>query len=818
MAGPEMQPGTIITGGDMPPWEQYRPKVPTGTVVTGGDMPPWEMNRPKVPTGTVVTGGDMPPWEQYRRMEVESDVADITETELAKPRIKYTAPETEDSWLNWVGRVGRSATFGISDLITARVVQAQMKDEVPDLTYAESLAAVREGFRDDPSLSADIVGALVPGMAIGKGITRAWDAATKAGMVNGALRFVAKNPKTGRVMQAMGAGAAGGMVEEFVRTGVDETIGVAAAEGFDAGRVVNAALTGALLGGIVGSGVQLLARGAGPVPGAVDIVQRIGAGFNLGPQAAQQAGTRLYIAMREGGETAEETMVRLTQAADVFKREYGYAPSMSDLMAPEKVAEVAEVARYYSNLDVQAKKLAGQGLDRALASVRRAVDSGRPLKSTEEIEAGAEDFFTAVAARHGKTPVEVSDEVIAQLEPVAGWVKGQTMNPGGQAVARVLEAKAQIDTVRQKVGNLRNARNTADVKTEVTALKDQITYLLSDPAGVPAARAEVEALGGGEESLAALKNLYAQLRTQADNMKARDSARVAQQKLDAARSTYDAMNRALDDYRANGLKISLSDANAMRALASKWAYRATDLAQQQQALAVRDAMSGVGVKEVPIYGQAVRTFRDAMIRSDAQATGEAAATGSIDLRDLAVRLNKARLTNRPRAKGTGVGALREGVREGAVRQVSNDLTGTVGEALSTARRVAGSQRVQEGLRAAAPDDADRLIGASQRLDQAGERAAAMARPTSPSITSEELANMRELATGGFFQNMGGAGSAAFVARLMQNTRMSRGAAKKTLEMLGDPDQFEQAVRYMQSKGADVGAFFGAMVAATAGGE
>ena len=741
------------------------------------------------------------------------DVANTTEREL-NDRIQFTPPDSGTT-VGWVNRASRAATFGLSDTITAFAVQHQMKDEVPDLSYAEALSAVRDGFKADQSLTAEIVGSLVPGVAVGRGLTKAWDAATRAGLTQGALRFVANNPKSGRVIAAMGAGAAGGMVEEFVRTSVDETVGIAAAEDFDGGRIMTASLTGAVLGGVVGAGIQLLARGAGPVPGAVDIVQRFGAAFNVGPQQAQTAGTRIWNAMRLPDETAEQTMARVAQDAQIFQTENGYAPAMADLMAPEKVAEVADLVRYYSGLDTLSAKYADDGLERAMSSFRRAIDSGDRLKSTEQIESQAEDMFTEMARRYGSTPVAVSDDVMDQLAPVAGWVKGQNMNAGGKAIARVLDAKANIDVVRQRTGNLRNARNVADARAEMGALGDEIAFLQGDPAGVGAARDEVADLAGGDGALGAMKNLYAQLRAQTDNMKASDGAVVAQQKLDRMQASLGTMETALDDYRA-GLTISLSDANSLRAAASKWTFKATDLAQQEQARAVRDAMSGVGVTEVPRYGQMVRLFRDGMTRSDAQQTGIDAAKGTIDLRDLGTRLRKARLTNRPRSQGTAVDALRRGVREGAVRQISNEAQGTTAQALSTSRRLTDSPRVQQGLDMAAPRDSRRITDGARRANESADQMGAMARPASPSITSEELAQMRELATGAVFGNLGGAGRAALVSRVLQGTRMSRGAARKTIDMLGDPQQFDQAVRYMESKGADVGAFFGAMVAATAG--
>ncbi len=122
MADPQIEPGTIITGGEAPPW-----------ATAGTSSSP--AGAPSPPAGQVFSGGDMPPWQQARDNALEADAAGFTEAELSRPRIKYEAPKTEDSWLNWGGRIVRSASFGLPDLLSARIIQNKMRDEIPDLTY-----------------------------------------------------------------------------------------------------------------------------------------------------------------------------------------------------------------------------------------------------------------------------------------------------------------------------------------------------------------------------------------------------------------------------------------------------------------------------------------------------------------------------------------------------------------------------------------------------------------------------------------------------------------------------------------------------------
>ena len=71
---------------------------------------------------------------QRRDNALEADVAGFTETELSRPRIRYEAPKTEDSWLNWGARAVRSASFGLPDLLSARIIQEQMRDRSEEHT------------------------------------------------------------------------------------------------------------------------------------------------------------------------------------------------------------------------------------------------------------------------------------------------------------------------------------------------------------------------------------------------------------------------------------------------------------------------------------------------------------------------------------------------------------------------------------------------------------------------------------------------------------------------------------------------------------
>lgn len=758
--------------------------------------------------------------DQQRREGVAKDVADMVDAGLEGASIDTSsAVLPSDTVGGWLQRAARSATFGAGDLISAKILQAKLSEEIPDITFAETLGAIRDAFEDDTSETAELAGFVVPGAAVGKGVNVAFQAAGRAGLAKGALRWAARQPALSRIVGAAGQGVAAGAVEEGVRTSVDESIGTIAGDTFDPDRVIDATITGALVGGVVGGGLQTAARGAGPVPGVLDVWDRvIKQGLGLGETQSRQAALRIFNAAKIGNEAPEETAKRLQDSAMAFARDKGRAPAMSDIMAPEDVRDVADIARFFSGLDRTNTRLAGESVDRAVESFNTALRSGLPLKAGEQLDSQVEDLFAAVSRKFGQTPVAVSDEVIDALEPSQAWIAKQSVhNPGAREIERVMTARRNIEAVRRRVGNLRNARNAAVTQSEVAKLDDEINTLLSNPSTEGAARSEVASLGGGDDALGALRNLRNMLAVKVRRMQASGGVARAEQALGDLEPTLAGMERALDDFRANGLKISLKDANHMRAAASRFASRSQDLAEQDTARAVRDIIAPVGTDEVPLYGRVVRLFRDAKTRIAAQGAGEAAARGTIDLGDLKTRVEKGRLPSRQgRSAGTAKTAQDRGVREGAVATLRNEATGTKGGAVGAAQRVTDSPRVRAGLETAAPDDAGRIKRSAQDVSDTAERARAQAAPASPTTTAEEIAQLRDIALGGALGNLGGAGRAAFIARRIQGARLSEGAARKTLEMLGDPNQFDQALAFMQSRGVDVGAFTEALAAFIAG--
>src|SRR5690606_5138991 len=118
---------------------------------------------------------------------------------------------------------------------------------------------------------------------------------------------------------------------------------------------------------------------------------------------------------------------------------------------------------------------------------------------------------------------------------------------------------------------------------------------------------------------------------------------------DAFMPTLRAAERILQDYENNGLKITLSAANNMRARASSDVRTVADPNAREMARAVRDAMTRVGVPEVPVYGKVVKAWGKVLTRAEAQESGRQAVKGGVSPDNLGVRVDKGRLPDKPRA-------------------------------------------------------------------------------------------------------------------------------------------------------------------------
>lgn len=786
------------------PWETYK-----GATVT------------EAPPVTPPAGGDSAPWERFKGARVVdppmSDaehaalVANETEKQLeAQPRLTVDAPDS-GTFLGWVNRATRAATFGLSDPISALIIKHQVKDQIPDLTFSEALRAVRTGQAQDRSISAEIVGSLIPAAGAAKVV----GAATKAGMTQGAMRWAARNPRISRVVGAAASGGAAGVVEEAVRTSVGETIDATAGMGFDPEEIVNATLTGALVGAVM----TPVADQA--LTGAAGVYRYAKNAFGHGEEQSRQAATRIIRAAAREGETYDGTVTRLRQDAQNFYNDRGYAPSLAELMPPDKVRDVADVVRYYSGLSGQTARLTGQQLTRVLESFNSALSSD-PIPDTALISRLASKQFDDVMAAHGATPVAIPADVVDTLARNKGWLGQQAKyNPAARAVAEVVEARDNIGKLYEKATRLGQAETAAGARLEVQSIRRTIAEMINKDA-IEAGEASVDDIlaqldAGTDPAKADLRRLAAHLQQQTAETSARSAQRRTQVDLSNVRDTVRAMETVLRDYESRGLKVSLSDANALRQKASGFANNSVaDPILREESRAVNEAMKRVGVAEVPDYGQAIENFRLAMRRIEAHEAGVAGARGGQgDLSPANIeQWVQAGVTppGRRNVRGTDLAATRQGAREGMRKELRRQVEGTPSEGVAAIDRVATSSRVRQGIAAADPAAANDLVQRARDASASIERLQAAASKVSPSALQEEIGAAKDLLESGVIGRLGGAATAGRIARQMMRFKIPRGTAKKLVDMLNDPQQVDQALRYMQARDIRLGPFFGAMAA------
>ena len=745
------------------------------------------------------------PWEGLGNVRVVSpeekhagDIADATETALTEQaRVKWTPPSTE-TWAGWANRAGRATLFGqLSDPIVALTLQNEFKDQLPDMTFGEALRAVRKGYEEgDKSITAEIAGAVTSGAIVGRGLKKL---ATKTGVIDGAMKWAAKSNFLNRFVGASAAGSAGGLVEEGIRSGLGESLDAYGGAGFDTEKVKDDVMFGAMLGALAGP-VQEGARGAA---GVFHWMKGV---LGSGDEQAAQAASRVIRTFANEGEDANAAVERLRDTVTGFRIRNGYMPAMADILPPEKTRELSEVIRYVNGLDVRARELGEAGVKRSLKAYDDAIASGARTLSTEQIEAGVEDLFTDVIQRTGKTPVAVGETAMDVLSRNRGWINKLATdgNAGAQRIGRVLDAQSSIDGLRHRFTKFAQARDVAARRTEVASIRDEIANIISDQFNA----SEVE-----PSRLATLRDLERIQRASTDLLAAQNKQGASVFDEATARNLVMKAQSVIDDYEANGLKISLSDANSIRSTASRHFYKAADPSAADTAKAIRDAVAPIGTKEVPEYGDVVKRWRYEHVRSEAQATGEAAAKGSIDLGDLSTRITRGRMPDKPRVTGEALDSLRQGADEGARRQLRREVGGTVGEGVRSAQRVADSEGVQQGLAVVTPKQAARITEAAKQVKSTYESMRELAGPASKSKLSQERELAQETVTGLLFGGIGGAAKANLIVRGLMHLKTPRGTAKKIVEMLGNPKEMPKALAYMESRGIRLGAFFGAVTSA-----
>lgn len=685
-------------------------------------------------------------------------------------------------------------------------LSAELRQKAPNLTYSDVLEVYNERDEREGSTGLQIIGALASGGVLGKALVRGAEfAAVRSGMVDGAMKWAARSAPVNRVVGAAAAGGAGGAVEEAIRSNLDETVKWTAGEGFSPSQVVLDTLTGAWVGAMFTPALQ---EGAS---GGRALLQWVKGMSGASEAQSAQAAQRIYKVFANPGENVDDAVKRMADKATEFERINGYKPAVAELLPPEKVRDLGAVIGVFNGLDIPAREYSEAGIKRVLGAYRNAITSGRQIASPEAIRADVEDLFTDVAQRYGSTPVSMTEDAMETLGRNKGWVQARANNgnEGAQRIARVLDARDKIGQARVKAGRLVEAVDITEAEQGVRDLEQQIADIISDQFNA----SDVE-----PSELAALRNLLLQARAKANSMKADIKNERARFDASEFAPTVRAMEKALADYEANGLKISLSDANHLRAAASKAAFADADFDRRDTARAIRDAIAPVGTKEVPIYGDVVKQWNLENVRAEAQDTGAAAAMGTIDPMDLATRVRRGRLPSGQRATGDVMTSATRGTGEGTLRTLRNEVDAGPQSGIAGARRVAENDVTREGVQMTAPGRSAAIIARAKQVGDTYRSMAALAGRQSPSQLQEEMVTAKELFSGPVIHRIGGAGFAALMSRIWIQARIPRGTARRLVDMLGDPDQIDYALRYMQDKGVRLGALTGAMSAALAGSE
>lgn len=796
-----------------PPWERYKTaKVVDAKPATPEAGPETTPTTPASPEAAParVNDSSLPPWEKYRNATVKSTletddqihIADMaSETEKHLARLSYTPPDS-DTWAGWAGRIGRATTFGLSDTITAGIIKRQLKDEAPDMTYEEVLSAVREGYSKDVSMSAEVIGSLAPGVALGKlavkGGRVAMDAASRAGVLKGSLDWLARDRLASRAVNAAAGGAGIGAVYEAVRESVDQTIGGFAGEQINPDEIRDAAVGGAVVGALLSPVANEALRGAG---GIISWVKQTYGGAD---EQVFKASKRILSTLGEAGENPDATVMRLRQDVATFTQENGRPPALFEIIAPDKVSELADVNRFYSGLAPKMRALTDDQVERSIKTLEDAVTGTKPLRDTEAVEAFVEDRFTDVMRIHGDRLVDVGDEAFEALATNKGFLAMQAKhNPEARALLKVVEARDGIVDLRSQVNKVINTKNIASETADIAKIRLRIAEILD----------EAQNASGLESSelayLTNLARLNTALTNQADKaMKAGYAEANAKNLIATLRDA----ETLLAKHQKDGFKVSLRTANAMRFNASRAAKNSNDLNAQAEAIGVRDAIMPIGTAEVPSYGRVVKAWNREMTRAEAHATGAQAARGTVSPENLGIRIDKGRLPGKPRAKV--VDDVRKGVEEGARIDLRSSMRSEPGAAQRTADRIATAPDTQATIRKAIPGDGDKIVQSAKQTKKTVDNARIAASKMSPSELQEQASNARDEFGSFFINRMGGAGIVALATRQFMKFQIPRGTANKLVDMLGDPRKMDDALSYMIRRGIDVKAFVTILANAT----
>lgn len=763
-----------------------------------------------------------PPWEKYKNATlVAAPLADALhaqslagETESHLNRVKYTAPDSA-SLVGWVGRVGRSASFGVSDIISSKIIGYQLRKQDPSITDEETLVAIRQGFNEDVSITAEIVGSLAPGRAVAKGLgmakrlatakimdvgtevgTRAavnaamratpMSAASRAGILKGATQWLAKDKIFSRIASAAGGGAAMGAVFEAVRESVDQAVGTQAGEHINPDEILTAGVQGAIVGALMGPVANEALRGVG---GVANWVKQA---FGGNEATTMNATKRIVKKLSNTGETPDQTVIRVRQDIANFKANNGRTPALFEIVSPDKAAEIADVAKYYSGLNPRMRTMTDKQVIKAIDTFEDMAKGTKPLKDTQVNENFMRDQFNSVMSRHGDDMVEVGDEAMAGLSRNRAFLESQAKeNVEARMLLKIVKADDDLAALSAKAGKLSQSKTIAQEESAIADLRRELADLIDEAKRGPDG---VELSEIGE-----LKNLI-KLQSAIDTQFAKAvKAGWAEANSNNAVRTLQHAQKVLNEYRKTGAKITLRTANAMRANASKLASNPNDPNAQMMARAVREAIAPVGTKEVNAYGRVIKLWNVQSTRVEAAALGKQAIREEVSPENLAEVIRASRLINKTPGSPA---AIRKGIEEGARIDLRNTARSGPKKAISRANKIDESKLAKENIKLAIPGGGKKIIKSAEQLTKTDLNRRIVNSKMSPSELAEQAAAVKDEVMAALSGSLGGTAFAAIVSRYFMKFKIPRKTATKLVDMLTDPDKIEDALSYVIKRGID----------------
>lgn len=783
--------------------------------------PPWE--RFTEPEATDQESKPAPPWERYGDYEVvpvedkyEGDLADAGAEALTQRAVDLAHQATiDEGGGSAVENFWRSAVKGtlvgpVADPIAALVLSHPgatkliTGKDIPDISYKQALRVVRSLDEGRESTAGTIAGALVGGGYVAAGLKKSaqW-AATRSGLARAGMQWASKDKILNRVVAASAAGGAAGAVEEGIRTTLEESFDASAGQEFEGDRIKDNVILGSLLGAAATPALQ---EGLNGGKWFYNYLKKV---LGADDATTYAAASSILRSFARDNETLDDAADRFRQTVQEYRFRNKRMPAAAQVMKPEQVADVSDVIRSYSGLDIRARELGEEGVERVLKDYDHTITGGEVIETPEFMDHQLQKAFTDVVRRRGDTMVSVDDETMQLLAQNRKWIRalGADGNEGAKSMSRILDAEADIRGLEKNYQRILDSKNNADAFDEVKGFEKRLAELLD--------KAFRSGQGGASE-IAEMRNLVQMSRAIANKAKSERNATAAGFNLDEFRPILSNAMREIADYEKFGLRISLSDANDIRVSASRM-YNSLRGSQypvkEAKARRIRDIVTPIGKAEVPEYGEVVKRWNIEKNRIEAYETGEAAARGEVPLLDLETRLLHGRLPRKPAATGEEQKeAIRKGAGEGLRGFLSRSARGTTSEGVRTAEKISGSRNVKESLEVVlGSGNAKKITQAADNVVDTYNSMKALAQPKSVSDLAEDRRVASDILTGAAIGNLGGAGRAALYTRAFMRLQIPRGTAKKIVEMLGNPDEMDKALAFMQRKNIQVGPFFSAFL-------